>query len=245
MDYIMKREAMTKLFFGFPHDLIRLNMLFGPYGRSFSGKDYLASVLDLYTQRIRRVQVSNPRAEDTPLGRESLMGEALQVDDFVKVAEIGQHPLPPYPIQEHSEQVFIVGGHQSLSRLVEKYLGETLNKQYRVSNWNFRPLSTAQVIYAATDAHVLLRLESALREQQVLPQRTWGVSARARRPSETEVAEASPALMRWSRVLSSLGNRALSQAVSAVDVDFIVGSLLLASVLCCFLFTFLRMFISY
>ena len=26
-------------------DLIRLNMLFGPYGRSFSGKDYLASVL--------------------------------------------------------------------------------------------------------------------------------------------------------------------------------------------------------
>ena len=27
-----------------PQDLIRLNMLFGPYGRSFGGKDYLASV---------------------------------------------------------------------------------------------------------------------------------------------------------------------------------------------------------
>ena len=72
---------------GWPvEDLIRLNMLFGPYGRSFSGKDYLASVpsmlstslvypisfcsdsrisevLDLYTQRVRRVQVTNPRAE--------------------------------------------------------------------------------------------------------------------------------------------------------------------------------------
>eukprot|EP00439_Symbiodinium_sp_Y106_P081568 s2353_g20.t1 len=178
MDYVMKREEMTKLFFGFPHDLIRLNMLFGPYGRSFSGKDYLASVLDLYTQRVRRVQVTNPRAEDTPLGRESLLGEALQVDDFSKIAEIGEHPLPPYPIQELSEQVFIVGGHQSLSRMVEKYLGETLNKQYRVSNWNFRPLSASQVIYAATDAHILLRLESALREQQVLPQRIWGVSSR-------------------------------------------------------------------
>ena len=48
--------------------------------------------------------------------------------------------------EELSEQVFIVGGHQSLSRMedsrlwltlgcslqVEKYLGETLNKQYRV-----------------------------------------------------------------------------------------------------------------
>ena len=66
----------------------------------------------------------------------------LEVDDFTKIAEIGEHPLPPYPIQEPvhttrrhrcarqqmdaswelppeeiSEQVFIVGGHQSLSRM--------------------------------------------------------------------------------------------------------------------------------
>ena len=57
----------------------------------------ISEVLDLYTQRVRRVQVTNPRAEagplnvdagsfgfvrpvqDTPLGRESLLGEALQV----------------------------------------------------------------------------------------------------------------------------------------------------------------------
>ncbi|CAJ1417070.1 unnamed protein product [Effrenium voratum] len=180
VDYLFKREATTKLFFGFPHDLIRLNMLFGPFGRTFGGRDHIASVLDLYMQRVRRVQVRKPRAEDTPFGREGLMGQALEADDLDEIMRIGEDPLPPYPLEEHSEQVFTVGGHQSLSRLVDTYLGETLNKQYRVSNWNFRPLSSLQVIYAATDAHVLLRLEAAMRAQKVLPQRTWGVAHRGR-----------------------------------------------------------------
>lgn len=178
MDYLLKREATTKLFFGFPHDLVRLNMLFGPLGRTFGFQDYIASVLDLYTQRVRRVQVRKPREEDTPLGREMLMGEALKAEDLEEIARVGEEPLPPYPMEEYSEQAFTVGGHQSLSRLVDTYLGETLNKQYRVSNWNFRPLSTLQVLYAATDAHVLLRLEAAMRKEKVLPQRTWGVSYR-------------------------------------------------------------------
>ncbi|CAK9112814.1 unnamed protein product [Durusdinium trenchii] len=178
VEYLLKRESITKLFFGFPHDLIRLNMLFGPFGRTFGSRDYLASVLDLYMQRVRRIDVKKPRAEDTPLGREMLMGEALKADDLEKIGRLGEDPLPPYPLEEHSEQVFTVGGHQSLSRLVNTYLGESLSKQYRVSNWNFRPLSTVQVIYAATDAHVLLRLEAAMRKQQVLPQRTWGVAYR-------------------------------------------------------------------
>eukprot|EP00434_Breviolum_minutum_P003141 symbB.v1.2.002766.t1/scaffold141.1/size300911/17 len=184
MDYLLKREATTKLFFGFPHDLVRLNMLFGPFGRTFGSQDYIASVLDLYMQRVRRVQVRKPRKEDTPFGREMLMGEALKAENLEEIARVGKEPLPPYPIEEigfedeYSEQAFTVGGHQSLSRLVNTYLGETMNKQYRVSNWNFRPLSTVQVIYAATDAHVLLRLEAALRKEQVLPQRTWGVAYR-------------------------------------------------------------------
>eukprot|EP00438_Fugacium_kawagutii_P008494 Skav210946 [mRNA] locus=scaffold713:230451:232751:+ [translate_table: standard] len=176
--FLLKREATTKLFFGFPHDLVRLNMLFGPFGRSFGSQDYVASVLDLYTQRVRKVQVSKPRAEDTPLGREMLMGEALKDEDLDEIARVGEEPLPPYPIDEYSEQSLLVGGHQSLSRLVDTYLGETLSKEYRVSNWNFRPLSTVQVLYAATDAHVLLRLEAAMREEQVWPQRTWGVAPR-------------------------------------------------------------------
>ena len=69
-------------------------------------------------QRIRRRVVSKPRQEDTPLGRERLMGEALEVDDLDEIARIGHEPLPAYPAAEHSEEVFTVGGHQSLSRLV-------------------------------------------------------------------------------------------------------------------------------
>ncbi|CAE8700239.1 unnamed protein product, partial [Polarella glacialis] len=61
---------------------------------------------------------------------------------------------------------------------VQRYLGEDLNKTFQVSNWNFRPLSAAQVIYAATDAHILLRVEAAMRLQNVLPQRVFGAAPR-------------------------------------------------------------------
>ncbi|CAE8719258.1 unnamed protein product [Polarella glacialis] len=173
VEWLLKREATTKLFFGFPHDLVRLNMLFGPQGKTFGGKDHIASVLDLYMQRIRRVKVYEPRAEDTPLGREDLLGSALYAQDLEEVQRLGAQPLPEYPNEEPAEKVFTIGGHQSLARLVQRYLGEDLNKTFQVSNWNFRPLSAAQVIYAATDAHILLRVEAAMRLQNACSLALW------------------------------------------------------------------------
>eukprot|EP00929_Paragymnodinium_shiwhaense_P079203 TRINITY_DN41203_c0_g2_i1.p1 TRINITY_DN41203_c0_g2~~TRINITY_DN41203_c0_g2_i1.p1 ORF type:complete len:777 (-),score=158.17 TRINITY_DN41203_c0_g2_i1:194-2524(-) len=178
VDWLMKREKITKLFFGFPNDLLRLNMLFEPQGKTFGSGDHIASILDLYSQRVRRVSRLVPRDEDTPLGREALLGDALRQGDYAEVEELSQKPLVYPPREQMSEQVFLLGGHHSLASMVERYLGEGLSKEFRRSNWNFRPLSAAQVIYAATDAHVLLRLEAAMREEGVLPQRIFGCGPR-------------------------------------------------------------------
>merc|ERR1711971_767542 len=138
----------------------------------------VASVLDLYSQRVRRVGKMRPRNEDTPLGREGLLGGALQEGNFDEVQRLSaESPVHP-PRAQLSEQVFLLGGHHSLASMVDRYLGEKLSKSLRRSNWNFRPLSAAQVIYAATDAHVLLRLEAAMRQEGVLPQRLFGCGPR-------------------------------------------------------------------
>jgi ribonuclease D len=43
----------------------------------------------------------------------------------------------------------------SLRRVCEDLLGMTLDKTHQCSDWDTRPLSQGQVIYAALDAHVL------------------------------------------------------------------------------------------
>jgi len=196
MHWLLKREGTTKLFFGFPHDLIRLNLLFGPHGRTFGHEDHIASVVDLYAQRVRRVVVRSPRPEDTPLGREGLLGEALRSSDLEEVHRLST-ALPPLPLSEElAERVYTIGGHHSLAGLAQRYLGVQLSKSFRASNWNFRPLSAVQVVYAATDAHVLLRLEAAMREDGAFPQRAFGSAWRhpALRPTwwRATAADAEP-----------------------------------------------------
>lgn len=178
IDWLFKQEGITKLFFGFPQDLVRLNMLFGPHGKTFGSGDHLASVIDLYMQRVRRIPVFLPIEEDTPLGREDLLGSALATMDFDKVQRVSA-TVPPHPPRERlAEQIFTVGGHHTLASMAWRFLGERLQKGYQTSNWNFRPLAASQVVYAATDAHVLLRLEAALREEGILPPRVWGCGPR-------------------------------------------------------------------
>merc|ERR1712050_566183 len=50
----------------------------------------------------------------------------------------------------------------SLKSVSERWLDRTLDKTHQCSNWDLRPLSSAQVLYAAIDAAVLLDLGVAL-----------------------------------------------------------------------------------
>ena len=49
-----------------------------------------------------------------------------------------------------------------LKFVAERWLGKTMDKSMQCSDWDARPLSRAQLCYAATDAAVLLDLAAAM-----------------------------------------------------------------------------------
>ncbi|XP_073076851.1 exonuclease mut-7 homolog isoform X6 [Manis javanica] len=54
------------------------------------------------------------------------------------------------------------GGPRGLSLLVQQVLGKPLDKTQQLSNWDRRPLSEEQLVYAAADAYCLLEVYQAL-----------------------------------------------------------------------------------
>lgn len=52
---------------------------------------------------------------------------------------------------------------QGLSCLVKRLVGQGLDKRQQCSSWDERPLSTEQILYAAQDAHCLIRVYDELR----------------------------------------------------------------------------------
>lgn len=58
----------------------------------------------------------------------------------------------------------------NLAELVKVYLGETLSKEQRRSDWSSPTLSTEQLEYAARDAAILLRLRDVMRQKLITTQ---------------------------------------------------------------------------
>lgn len=75
----------------------------------------------------------------------------------------------------------------TLASLCEATLGLNLDKRQRTSEWNLRPLSEEQKMYAARDAHVLLLIEAALRRKGLQPS-IRGVSGVETAPGVTLVS---------------------------------------------------------
>lgn len=72
------------------------------------------------------------------------------------------------PAQDEDDKKNAVGS-LSLTDISELYLGKPLDKRARLSDWEQRPLTRAQLHYAALDAHVLVRILAQM-EQQHAPE---------------------------------------------------------------------------
>mmetsp|Transcript_1471 Transcript_1471/g.1957 ORF Transcript_1471/g.1957 Transcript_1471/m.1957 type:complete len:703 (-) Transcript_1471:151-2259(-) len=56
----------------------------------------------------------------------------------------------------------------SLSRVCKVWLGEHLDKEFQTSNWDTRPLSHEQLLYAALDAQIIIRLNRIMKVTEKL-----------------------------------------------------------------------------
>lgn len=70
-------------------------------------------------------------------------------------------------VEVNDMSIHLAGSHQpiSLQKLAFYYLNKRLTKTMQTSNWNRRPLSRAQLHYAASDALVLIELYDELRRR--------------------------------------------------------------------------------
>ncbi|MEJ7617546.1 MAG: HRDC domain-containing protein [Pyrinomonadaceae bacterium] len=110
-----------------------------------------------------------------------LIGAGLQPNSLVDTLQLARWALivPSY----------------SLKALVAELFGVELNKSFQRSNWRRRPLSEAQLFYAATDAQITLRLYFELR--RMLEERgRWQPALHAAtlksKPDETPVRRRRP-----------------------------------------------------
>jgi len=74
----------------------------------------------------------------------------------------------------------------SLQACVYEILGAEMSKAEQTSRWNQRPLSPAQIDYAALDSEIVVRLDRKLRalERETSPDPTWSIDTTLQRLSE-------------------------------------------------------------
>jgi ribonuclease D len=113
---------------------------------------------------------------------------------------------------------FVGHGSASLARLVEAYLGRKLAKGDRLADWSRRPLTRAELDYAAADVEHLLELGEAIgAELDRLGRRTWAeeeCAALLARPRGGGVPERAWWKLRDARALRG-ESRGVAQEVAA------------------------------
>ncbi|CAF3693565.1 unnamed protein product [Adineta steineri] len=93
---------------------------------------------------------------------------------------LSQRDIFPYNITNNNTP----SKEKGLSELVRLCFGKGLNKSEQCSNWNKRPLRTAQIQYAALDAYCLLDIYSFLRTR--LQSSDYLQSFRGRKPKKSD-----------------------------------------------------------
>ncbi|MBA3243105.1 MAG: ribonuclease D [Acidobacteria bacterium] len=126
-------------------------------------------------------------------GEVKMVAHNARFDEGVLRQE-GINPLGFVDTLQMSRSALSLGSY-SLASVTEHLFGVPLDKSYQKSNWRRRPLTRAQLLYAAADARVTLRvyaelrkifdqrgvLEQAMRAAELKPPRNVGSSSPRRR----------------------------------------------------------------
>ena len=88
------------------------------------------------------------------------------VDDIGRVVMHGGSSMVPMVLQDSALAMSTMSGSDrrqpGLKLVAERWLGKTMDKAMQCSDWDTRPLSRAQLHYAAADAAVLLDVAAAM-----------------------------------------------------------------------------------
>jgi ribonuclease D len=123
------------------------------------------------TQKYSGAPLAQALAASTAVKILHSVGEDLEVLRDVYLAPLGLTLSGPIFDTQVAATLAGVGNMLSLAKLVQSLLGQTLDKSETTSNWLARPLSAAQLEYAAEDVRVLLPIYEKLMQTLVQKQR--------------------------------------------------------------------------
>lgn len=147
-----------------------------------------------YFPQVELVQVAWPPRPGEPAGVALIDAQAVDLHPLAEVLagpgtlvahaaesdlEVLDRVCGRYPSALFDTQVaagFVGHGSASLAHLAQRFLGVTLAKGERLTDWSRRPLSGAQLAYAAADVDRLLELADVLSAELVaLGRQDWAV----------------------------------------------------------------------
>lgn len=138
-----------------------------------------------YWPQVELVQVAWPESDRAPAGVALIDAQAVDLAAFGEVLsgrgtmvahaaesdlEALEHVCGRLPSALFDTQVaagFVGRGSASLATLTQQFLGVTLAKAERLTDWSRRPLSSAQLAYAAADVDRLLELADVIEAELV------------------------------------------------------------------------------
>ena len=137
-------------------------------------------------------------------GEVKMVAHNARFDEGVLRQE-GINPLGFLDTLQMSRSALSLGSY-SLASVTEHLFGVPLDKSFQKSNWRRRPLTRAQLLYAAADARVTLRvyaelrkifdergvLEQAMRAAELTPPRNVGSSSPRRRKPPVPAIDLTP-----------------------------------------------------
>ncbi|SOV24657.1 exonuclease, putative [Plasmodium sp. DRC-Itaito] len=174
--WLLENPFIYKLFFNFPTDI----KIMSSYFQNISHINIYNNIIDLndniymYSKRNEQKTSYN---NNNILYFEALNRDMIQSNDIHLFKQL-VHSTPYHfnkniinNINNNNNNINILNKQmlklyfKSLNDLCIKILNKKLNKKFQLANWNIRPLTHEQIIYASIDSYVLIKIEEMLIEK--------------------------------------------------------------------------------